>query len=391
MAGFRKAKAEQAALKIGIYGASGSGKTFTTLLCAEGLAKVTGKRVAYVDTERGTDFYCQAVKDRSVHPEAFDFDAIYTRSITEVSSAVKGLDPAEHGVVVLDSITHLWEAAMAAYAGRTNAAGQIPFHAWAKIKKPYKDLIAYLLNSPLHVFILGRQGLIWEEDEASGELKNTGTKMKAEGETPYEPHILIHMEAKRSKGGSATITAFAEKDRTGILAGKVFEWPNFTSLVAPLLPLLGMTQAQLESQDAAAARDAENLSDGERERIAGSAALLKEWSAKVDLCQDQGALKGVMDGITPALKAQMLTEDVATLRAKCREGLDTLPAGEAPEKKPRGKKLEAAPQHPAPGGPKCAECGHGYRDAHFDSEGHPRKCAVCGTCISSIMEAEGRE
>ena len=39
MAGFRKAKAEQAALKIGFYGAQGSGKTFTALLIAEGLAQ----------------------------------------------------------------------------------------------------------------------------------------------------------------------------------------------------------------------------------------------------------------------------------------------------------------------------------------------------------------
>jgi pantothenate kinase-related protein Tda10 len=59
MAGFRKAKAEQAALKIGIYGPPGSGKTFTSLLIAEGLGKISGKRVAYVDTERGTDFYAQ--------------------------------------------------------------------------------------------------------------------------------------------------------------------------------------------------------------------------------------------------------------------------------------------------------------------------------------------
>jgi hypothetical protein len=51
MAGFRKAKAEQAALKMGIYGPPGPGKTFTSLLMAEGLAKATGKRIAVVDTE----------------------------------------------------------------------------------------------------------------------------------------------------------------------------------------------------------------------------------------------------------------------------------------------------------------------------------------------------
>ena len=92
---FRKAKAEQAAIKLGMYGPSGSGKTFTALLIAEGLAKLTGKRVAYVDTERGTDFYCQEVKSRKVHPKAFDFDALYSRSITDVITGVQSLDPDE--------------------------------------------------------------------------------------------------------------------------------------------------------------------------------------------------------------------------------------------------------------------------------------------------------
>ncbi len=57
MAGFRKQKPMQAAIKMAVYGSAGKGKTFTTLLMAEGIAKATGKRIAYVDTESGTDFY----------------------------------------------------------------------------------------------------------------------------------------------------------------------------------------------------------------------------------------------------------------------------------------------------------------------------------------------
>src|SRR5580765_7412151 len=213
MAGFRKAKAEQAALKMGLYGPPGSGKTFTALLLAEGLARATGKRVAFVDTERGTDFYSQAVPTRKVHPEAFDFDALYTKSLTEVNEAVKKLKPEEYGVVVIDSITHLWEAAIASYSGRQTSVGSIPMHAWGKIKRPYKELMAFLLSTPMHVFILGRQGTVFETDEETEELKAVGVKMKAEGETPYEPHILIRMEVIRPKKTNevADIVAYAEK------------------------------------------------------------------------------------------------------------------------------------------------------------------------------------
>src|SRR5262249_523484 len=101
MARFAKAQPQQARLKVSIYGPAGSGKTFTTLLMAEGLAKVREKRIAYVDTERGTDFYAQRIDSRRIHPAAFDFDALYTKSIAEVTSAVKSLDPKTHGVVVL--------------------------------------------------------------------------------------------------------------------------------------------------------------------------------------------------------------------------------------------------------------------------------------------------
>src|SRR5262245_34988466 len=158
MAGFRKAHAEQAALKMGMYGPAGSGKTFTALLLAEGLARASGKRLAYVDTEHGTDFYCQAVAARQVHPAAFDFDAIYTRSMTEVLDAVLGLKASQYGVVVIDSITHLWEACRNAYTGKKGPGGQIPMHAWGSIKAPYKRLMHALLNSSYHVIFCGRQG-----------------------------------------------------------------------------------------------------------------------------------------------------------------------------------------------------------------------------------------
>lgn len=330
MAGFRKAKAEQAALKIGIYGPPGSGKTFTSLLLAEGLAKVTGKRIAYVDTEHGTDFYCKAVATRKVHPEAFDFDALYTRSLTETLAAVRSLSPDEYGVIIIDSITHLWEAARAAYAGRTTKAGTIPMHAWGKIKAPYKDLMSILLSSPMHVIIDGRQGTEYETDEETEELKAIGVKMKAEGETPYEPHILIRMEAIKPKksGEIATIIAYAEKDRTGVLAGRSFANPTFETLCAPLLGLLGDTQAHIGTTDETATIDAEKLAEMERERARNSATHLREFSARIDLAKTEKELKDIGKTITPQIKTQMLPADVASLREKYQQRETAITRGE---------------------------------------------------------------
>jgi hypothetical protein len=317
VSGFRKAKAEQAALKIGIYGPPGSGKTFTSLLMAEGLAQAAGRRVAYVDTEHGTDFYCKAVPSRAVHPEAFDFDAMYTRSITDVISSVTALKPDEHSVIVLDSITHLWEAAMAAYRGPRTREGGIPINAWGRIKKPYKDLMSFLLSSPMHVIICGRQGLVYEKNEESGESAVVGVKMKAEGETPYEPHILIRMETVRAAKTNevSTVVAYAEKDRTGVLSGRSFVNPSFDTLCKPLMGLLGGTQARIVTEDEAALVDADALEQAERSKAVESANHLREMSARIDLAVTLADLKGLGKQITPKLKSQMFPADVATLRA----------------------------------------------------------------------------
>ncbi|HYG55139.1 MAG TPA: AAA family ATPase [Burkholderiales bacterium] len=316
MAGFRKAKAEQAALKMGVYGPPGSGKTFTSLLIAEGLGAISGKRVAYIDTEHGTDFYCKDVPSRAAHPAAFDFDAIYTKSLMEVLAEVRAIDFNTYGVLVLDSVTHLWEAAIAAFSGRQTSAGTIPMHAWGKIKKPYKDLMSFLLSSPLHVIMCGRQGVEYATNEETDELKAVGVKMKAEGETPYEPHILIRMEAIKPKKTNevAQIVAYAEKDRTGVLAGRSFVNPTFDTLVKPLLPLLGGTQAHIATSDETAAKDAEQMADQDRQRAETSAKLLREFSARIQLANDGAALKAIGKEITAQLKAQMSPADVAQLR-----------------------------------------------------------------------------
>src|SRR3989304_2700734 len=190
---FQKAKPQQSKDKIGLYGKQGSGKTASALLLAEGLAKAEGKRIAFIDTEHGTDFYALSVPQRSWHPAAFDFDAIYSRSLADALEAVKTLDTKTYGVLVLDSMSHLWEGAIAAYTGRKTSIGGIPIQAWGALKKPYKEMLGICLNLPIHLIICGRQSPVVEKDEDTGEIGIVGTKMKAEGETPYEPHILVRI------------------------------------------------------------------------------------------------------------------------------------------------------------------------------------------------------
>lgn len=309
MARFQKAEAKQAALKVSAYGPPGSGKTFTSLLMAEGLAQRTGKRVAYVDTERGTDFYAKTVPARKIHPEAFDFDALYTRSLAEVDIAVRALDPATHSVVVLDSMSHLWDAAIEAYKGKKvgKNADKIPMPAWQGIKKPYKDLLAFLIASPFHVFILGRQKNLFDttEDEKGEEkMTKTGVGMRAEGETAYEPHICLRLESQsqeRTQTQYATY-CYVEKDRTGILAGQVIKNPSFAT-IEPILPLLGDVQAPQEDEEERIAKDGELLArDGEKQKAKEdkSSQLFQDLQAKLVAARTVIDLGAVGDEIKKA-------------------------------------------------------------------------------------------
>ena len=286
MSAFKPAEPQQARLKVGIYGPPGSGKTFTSLLWAEGLAKSRGKKIAFVDTERGTDWYAQEVQSRKIHPEAFSFDAIYTRSLKEVRDSIMEIDADEYGVIVIDSISHLWDAAIEAYEGQKTSADTIPMHAWGQIKKPYKQLLNYLIASPFDVFLLGRQKNVFEDD--GGQLRKVGVAMRAEGETPHEPHICVRLENKQDEADTtkSTVLMYVEKDRTGILQGQTIANPNFQTIEV-LLPFLGDKQAPAEDEDERKAKDAELLAEQEtanRNKQAKSTEIMSEFRVSITAC-----------------------------------------------------------------------------------------------------------
>jgi hypothetical protein len=300
---------------MALYGAAGSGKTFSSLLICEGLARHTGKRVAYVDTEFGTAFYGQEVPQRAVHPAAFDFQVLHTKSITEVLAAVRGLDLDTYGVLVIDSISHIWDSCKNAYTGRLTRAGTVPLPGWAVIKRPYKDLMNLLLSLPVHVLICGRQGNDFAEDADTGELKNLGYKMRAEGETAYEPDLLLRLEAvKADRKKSVVVTAHVEKDRTGVLAGQSISWPTFDNVARPLLGLLGSTQAAVPSDDEVGQQDAEALARQELERQQRSAELAAHFAARFGQAEGVAALERVGKELTAAVKGQLASNDLARVR-----------------------------------------------------------------------------
>ena len=312
---FKKAKPEQSRLKVSMYGPPGSGKTYTTLLFAEGLAKVRKRRIAYVDTEHGTDFYAQPRPHDTAHPAAFDFDAIYTRSIAETVEAVESLDPKVHGIVVIDSMTHMWMACIEAYEGKMTSIDTIPMHAWGGIKKPYKKLMGLLMDGDFDVFILGRQKNVFGPGTKDGEITMVGVGMKAEGETQYEPHICFRMLAVQDKQDptKSTYLLHGEKDRTSVTAGRTISNPTFENVIVPILPLLGSTQAKSDDEEARLDKDIA-LADKPKEEKRKKAAKLFDGFQK-DISESETVAVLALIGDALKKKKRSLTEEqLTTLR-----------------------------------------------------------------------------
>ena len=321
MTAFHKPQPLKAALKMALYGPAGSGKTFTALLLAEGLAG--DQRVAFVDTEQGTAFYNQEVPGRQAHPKAFDFDVLHSRSITQVLAALRGIDPARHSVVVIDSISHLWDSCKNAYAGKLTRQGSIPFHAWSAIKKPYRDLMHLLLTARYHVLICGRQAVEYGEDEATGELAGIGYRMRAEGETGYEPDVLLRLEQRRTKREPRAVpVAHVEKDRTGVLAGRSIPWPAFDNVARPLLDLLGPTHAAPPSDEEVGLQDAEALAREQADRDRQSGEVARRYIERFRTAQTPAELNRIGQELTAAVKARLTGPDLDRVRRAygCRQG-----------------------------------------------------------------------
>ncbi len=122
--------------------------------------------------------------------------------------------------------------------------------------------------------------------------------MRAEGETAYEPDVLVRMEAHKANRREAAVPlAHVEKDRSGVLAGQSLPWPTFDNLARPLLGLLGATHA------VAASDDEVGLLDGE--------ALARHGFGQADAV---GALERVGKELTPQVKGVLEAKDLARVR-----------------------------------------------------------------------------
>jgi len=225
---FKVGELEMAFLKMGMYGGAGSGKTWTASDIAIGLHAFTKakKPVYFLDTETGSDFVLEKFKDAKVK--------LLVAKSRAFKDLIAGVDEAEKkgSIIIIDSITHFWNELMDAYQKKHNLS-RITLRHWIPLKQTWREFTEKFVNSKLHIIMCGRVGDVWEDiedEEGVLETKRTGTKMKAEVETAFEPSLLVELVKHRTSaraGAGWVHRAWVVKDRFDTIDGKHFDDPGF--------------------------------------------------------------------------------------------------------------------------------------------------------------------
>lgn len=243
---FMKADAGHSHLKAGLMGLAGSGKTFTASSIAIGLVGYMRERkapvkhqAAFIDTENGAAWVQPRFKEAGI-----ELMVARTRSLADLREGIIwAVDHAD--VLIIDSITHFWTLFCDEYAVKKNRKRGLEFSDWNAVKREWRENFTdHYLNSPLHIVMCGRQGYEYDmqvNDAGKKELVKTGVKMKAEGETGFEPSLLIQMEQEQTlKDGSVSSIeriAYVLKDRSTKLDGHTLRDPTFESFLPHIASL----------------------------------------------------------------------------------------------------------------------------------------------------------
>lgn len=163
---FRKAKRENVGLLIGMNGESGSGKTYSALRLAIGLAG--GKPFCVIDTEAGRAKHYVGHRTDTGYTIEFDHgDLAAPFSPDRYVEAIEAADAAGYPVIVVDSASHEWagdggvldmqEAELDRMAGDDwGKRERVKMAAWIKPKMAHKRMVQRLLQVRAHLILCFR-------------------------------------------------------------------------------------------------------------------------------------------------------------------------------------------------------------------------------------------
>ena len=227
---FRPASKAGRKVRVSIQGMSGSGKTWTGLGIAHGLAE--GKRFAVVDTENGASNLYAGVS--GIDFDTCPMDRYDPRDLMRV---LDGAASAGYPVVFVDSLSHFWTGLDGTLQQVEKAAGRYGgnrFAGWKDGTPMQQDMVAALLAYPGHVVASMRSYTEWVLE--NGKPKRVGTRPEQRKGIEYEFDVAVSMDLDN--------TLEVLKSRCPDLSRAVIKKPvGARDIAAPLLAWLATNPA----------------------------------------------------------------------------------------------------------------------------------------------------
>lgn len=201
---FQKATKKKQKARVALIGPAGSGKTFTALT----IGKHLGKKIAVIDTERGSaSKYSGDVAD-------FDVCELPTFSPKDYMRAIADAASAGYDVLVIDSMSHAWEGEGGILDQVDKRGGR--FDAWKDMSPQTRALIDAILSYPGHVIATMRTKTeyVIEEKERGGrtvkEPRKIGLAPKFKDGLEYEFDVVANMDDAMLTVSKSRCSALAE-------------------------------------------------------------------------------------------------------------------------------------------------------------------------------------
>ncbi len=199
---FKKACKKKQKLRLLLEGASGSGKTYSALL----IAKAMGKKIAVIDTEKGS---------ASLYDKLTDFDTCeITPPFTpeKYINAIREAEQQGYDILIIDSITHEWSGKGGCLDLQNSLGGR--YQDWGKVTPRHNAFIDAILQSNLHIIATARTKTDYETTNNNGKMKVEKVGLKTEQRDGLDFEFTLVFRLNENHIASAT------KDRTSLFNGK---------------------------------------------------------------------------------------------------------------------------------------------------------------------------
>lgn len=202
----KKAQKKQVKLKIGFSGASGFGKTYSSLLMAYGMCGDWSK-IAVIDSENGSASLYSNLGEYNV----IDLNPPFTPE--RYIEAIDACEKAGMEVIIADSISHEWDGEGGCLEIVEKLGGR--FQDWSKVTPRHRKFVNKILQTNCHFITCTRRKQDYEMVKEGNKTKVQKVGMKEVTREGFEYELTLNLELTNENH-----LCVASKDRTGLFMNR---------------------------------------------------------------------------------------------------------------------------------------------------------------------------